>query len=610
MEEVNKSSKLKIIVSVVFFATFFLLVLTIGFAYYDSNRALRYRPTISTQVYDINNQLIATLTPGHKHRIFISLNNIPKRFIEALLAIEDHTFYNHFGISVTGIFRSLKANLFSMSKQQGGSTITQQLVKNITLHSNKSWIRKIREINASIIVDAFLSKNEILERYINEVYFGYGHYGFDAAAKGYFRKNLRQLSLKEFSTLLAVLKAPTRFNPVLHKQASLKQANIFLIRYLKLGLINKSQWRFEQMSIPKIYKPHFPGFNRFPYVIDYLKRRLKKINSNYTTEIKQIFLTIDTNVQVLAQKELTYGANNVVYSDKTDFNGALVSIKHETGEILALVGGVNRDRSQFNRVFQMKRQIGSTVKPFIYLCALENSIKKTQPLINVPIRFYYQTSEGRKLWVPRNTVPQITKYTTFEQALIQSKNVATVDLALNKISLAKVSDCMKKYQWQGKIEYPSAVLGSIEMSPIEMVRLYSMFPNDSNRQVLPYIVRQVVDKNDNITSYPKKRLGPGINKKYRLIIKELLHRVVTEGSARIAQSPLVKLGAKTGTSDKNRDIWIAAFQKELLTVVWLGNDSGKPIPDEQQAGGRMPARIIKAFYENLTQINLDKYAVD
>jgi penicillin-binding protein 1A len=571
-------------------------------AVFDSRVVIRYKPTITTNVYDTQSRLIATLIPNHKHRIYIHFEDVPIKFIQLLIAIEDHDFFNHFGIRFSSIIRSIKTNLFSLSKSQGGSTITQQLVKNVALNSKKNWIRKIREIIAAVFVDTILSKKKILELYINEIYFGHGFYGFQTAAQGYFGKNLDQISLKEFTILLAIVRAPNKFNPIAAQQNNLNLANIYIDRFYKLGLIDLNQRQISRIKIPIILKPSFPRINKFPYVIDYLRKRLSDINHQYTTEIKDIYLTIDFNTQVLAKKELVQGANNVVYTDKNDFNGALITIKHETGEIIALVGGLDRKKSQFNRIFQMKRQIGSTIKPFIYLCALENNIKKSQPLINVPIRFYYQSESKKQVWIPRNIVPQFAKYTTFEQALIHSHNIATVELALNKVGLDKIRLCMKKYQWQGTIKYPAGVLGTIEMSPLEMVRLYSMFPNSENSQVLPYLIKKMKYISNETVSFPLRRVTAKINKKYRLIIEDLLYKVVKEGSAHRAQSKLLHLAAKTGTSDKNRDIWIAAFQKKLLTVVWLGNDSGAPIPDEEQTGGRMPAQIVKSFYEKLMAI--------
>ncbi len=354
------------------------------------NLLVKYNSPLTTEIFDKHNRLIANIF-GKEHRIYAHFDEIPIRMIEGILAIEDTSFFEHNGINVDAIFRAIIKDVREMAFVEGASTITQQLVKLTLLSRDKKIIRKIKEILLSLKLEYTISKKQILEFYLNEIFFSHGYYGVKTASLGYFRKNLNELSLKEIAMIIGIPKSPNKLNPVKHYERNLARANKVLKRMRALNWINQNMFDEAISERPIVYDDSLSK-NKAPYVVDYVKSILKKEVSSYDTKGYKVYLNIDLDIQNLARKSLLYGYNNIIDKNKKDYNdnkqdyndsnasnillknaslnGSITVMENKTGNILAFIGGVDYKTSSFNRAYQANRQVGSSAKPFIYQVAL------------------------------------------------------------------------------------------------------------------------------------------------------------------------------------------------------------------------------------------------
>jgi len=339
---------------------------------FDSEKLIYYSPKLTTQFYDRNGKLVANLF--QENRLYAKYNEIPGRMIEAIVAIEDTSFFEHHGVNLAAIFRALIKDIKAGKKVEGASTITQQLVKNVLLTREKRISRKIKEIFIAVKLERILTKEQILERYLNEVYLGAGYYGVKTAARGYFRKNLNELTLKEIAMIVSLPKAPSFYNPVRRYEHNIARANAVLRRMHDLGWIDDEEYKKAMAERPKVYNDSRTK-NLAPYVVDVAKKELSKRFKDLSYGGYKITLSIDLKAQKIARNSLKYGYERIKKiinnEDKTKtLNGAMMTLDPKTGDVLALVGGVDYKKSNFNRVTQSQRSIGSAIKPFIYQLAL------------------------------------------------------------------------------------------------------------------------------------------------------------------------------------------------------------------------------------------------
>ena len=609
-----KHKKNKIFVAVfiliIFFISGFIITLI-----YDTRNKISYiknfHPNVALKILDRKDRLIANVFEN-QFREYASFNEISPKIIETLLAVEDTLFFEHRGVNFDALSRAMIKNIKSIRFQEGGSTITQQLVKNVVLSMEKTVDRKLKEIIIALQLERVLSKEEILEKYLNYIYFGHGYYGIKTAAQGYFNKELSALSLKEIAMLMALPKAPSYYDPSKNLSLSLSRANSILERMLSIGWINNDEFNAASKEVPKVYNQTLSQ-NLAPYVVDEVLRQL-----SYIKDLKTggyiVKLNIDLDYQKVAYDALVNGYNNInsrLNKDSNDevldsnLNGAIVVTQSMTGNILALVGGVNYEKSNFNRATQAKRQFGSTIKPFIYQIAFDMGYSQATEISDVARSFVneeyseIEDEEEKTYWRPRNYTNNLNGIVTLKEALSKSLNLATLNLVDN-IGFNKIYDFMSEYGFNNMQKDMSIILGSYALSPLEAIKEYSLFANYGTI-IDPKLISGIIDPNgknimdenikDNIITTPEQA--------YLSI--DILKNVVQKGTGRRAFVNGIELAGKTGTSNKNIDAWFSGFSPTLQVVVWYGRDDNTPIGDNE-TGGVIAAPVFSDFFKQILKI--------
>lgn len=609
---------------------------------FDIDKVINYKPPLTTQFFDKNGELVANIF-DKENRLYVEYKDIPPRVVEALIAIEDTQFFEHNGINLDAISRAIIKDIKAGALVEGASTLTQQLVKTLVLSREKKIMRKIKEALLSIRLETILTKEEILERYLNQVYFGHGYYGIKTAAKGYFKKELYELNLKEIAILVGLPRAPSFYDPTKNLKFALARANQVVNRMNTLGWINKSEYAQAIQLIPEVYNQTLTQ-NRAPYVIDYAFKELKEHIPNIKNEGYQVHLTIDLKAQEIARNGLKYSYEEILKRDsyfknkesakfrkenklkKDDelpeefiteqeafsktLNGGMITIENSTGKIISLVGGVDYKTSSFNRVLQSKRQPGSAVKPFIYQQALNLGYSPASALIDISRTYEFEDpnakvineetgEEEKKKWQPKNYEENYKGLISLREALVHSRNLATINL-VNDIGIDVIYKGLKSF---GLKEMPfdlSITLGSFGISPIDLSEAYSMFSN-KGVQVKPYIVHSVTNRfNDIIRFEPSTK--DVIHEDQAFLITNILHETVQSGTGRKAKVKGIDIAGKTGTTNKNVDAWFCGYSPSLQTIVWFGNDDNKPMR-KSETGGRAAGPAFAYFYKNYLKIH-------
>lgn len=577
------------------FMIMFAGILAVLFLYaqirFDADKIIHYSPKLTTQIYDRNGELIANLF-DEENRLFVEYKEIPARVIEALVATEDTSFFEHSGINLEAIFRALVKDLQAMKMVEGASTVTQQLIKNTVLTRQKTLSRKLNEAVLAYIVEAELSKEEILERYFNHVYFGHGYYGIKTAALGYFKKNLDALSIKEIAILVGLPKAPSSYDPTRHMDLSLSRANQVVNRMYTLGWISEAEYTKATLEHPVVYDETLTR-NRAPYVVDEV---VKAVGSEYDDLKKggyQIYTTVDLKLQHLAQEALKVGYNGMASRAKdmnlSELNGAMVVMENGSGNVLALVGGIDYAKSSFNRATQSKRQPGSSFKPFIYQKALDWGYS---PLSEIPdISRTFVNSETDEEWKPKNYENDFEGLITLKEALVHSRNLATINL-LSILGLDSVYKELKKDGFKSLSMDLTLALGSFGISPLEFSSFYSMFPNYGVKTE-PLLVKKVINRDGVEKVYETKSTTVTTPEQSFLMI-DMMREVVKRGTGRNAQVAGIEIAGKTGTTNSNVDTWFCGFSPDIKIITWYGNDNNTPLK-KGETGGRAAAPAFKYF---------------
>jgi penicillin-binding protein 1A len=573
----------------------FAAVLAVIFLYaqirFDANKIIEYHPKLTTQIYDRNGELIANLF-DEENRLYVEYKDIPARVIEALVATEDTSFFEHGGINIEAIFRALIKDIQAMKMVEGASTITQQLIKNTVLTRQKTLSRKLNEAILAYTIESSLTKEQILERYFNHVYFGHGYYGIKTAALGYFKKPLDALSLKEIAMLIGLPKAPSSYDPTRHMDLSLSRANQVVNRMYTLGWISENEYTKATLDHPVVYDETLTR-NRAPYVVDEV---IKSVSADFEDVRKggyQIYTTIDLKLQHLAKESLKVGYNGIVSRAKdmntSELNGAMVVLENNSGNVLALVGGVDYAKSSFNRATQSKRQPGSSFKPFIYQKALDWGYS---PLSEIPdISRTYVNSETDEEWKPKNYENDFEGLITLKEALVHSRNLATINL-LSILGLDSVYKELKKDGFKNISQDLTLALGSFGISPLEFSGFYSMFPNYGVR-VEPLLVKKVVNRQGVEKTYEVKTYTLTSPAQSFLMI-DMMREVVKRGTGRNAQVPGIEIAGKTGTTNSSVDAWFCGYSPDIEVLTWFGNDNNTPLK-KGETGGRAAAPSFKYF---------------
>jgi penicillin-binding protein 1A len=588
---------------------------------YDISPLENYKPSVTTRIYDKDGERIASIF-DEKHRYYAPFAEIPPRAIEALIAIEDTTFFEHSGVNPDAIFRAIVKDVQAGKMVEGASTITQQLIKNKLLTREKKISRKIKELIYSLKIERSLTKEQILECYLNEIYFGHGYHGIKTAADGYFHKNLNELTLKEIAILVGLPKAPSTYAPTKNYEISMGRANRVLNRMHVLGWIDDNTYKKALSESPKVFDDTLTR-NRAPFIVDEVLRRAKDLGiDDIKTGGYEIHTTVNMRLQEAAedslkkaydmsikritdyknsQQELLNKNPNLVIPQEANIdllNGAMVSLDSKTGDILALVGSVDYKKSSYNRATQGRRQPGSAFKPFIYQVAVDLGYSGATELIDMARTYTYEKNGEELKWQPQNYEENYEGLVNLREALVHSRNLATINL-VNDIGLDQLLKELKKFGIANLPPNLSIALGTISLSPLELAKYYTSFAN-SGIQIEPHLI-SYIDKGSK-TIYEKKEKTRFITDPTQAyIMTTILRDVIKRGTGRQADVKGIELAGKTGTTNNNIDGWFAGYSPTIETVVWFGNDDNTPM-HKSETGGKIAGPAFSMYYEKVLKL--------
>ena len=528
---------------------------------------------------------IGSFYPTRKEdRILIKLDEAPPTLVQGLLSTEDRDFYHHFGISPKGIARAMWSNLKAGGMVQGGSTITQQLVKNFFLHPKRTLRRKLKEVLMSLILEYRYSKDEILEAYLNEIFLGQDGvtavHGFGLASEFYFGQPLKTLNLAQVATLVALVRGPSEYDPRRKPEHTLDRRNLVLDEMANEGYIDTQQAADAKKQTLGIATMTHRSANRYPGFIDLVKRQLKQEykEEDLTSEGLRIVTTLDTRVQDALEQSVANKLKQLEKSPKShDLESAAIVTRRDSGEIVALAGGRDADDSGFNRAVDAVRPIGSLIKPVVYLTALEYPDRYT---ITTPVsdtRLEIPAEKG-KTWSPDNYDNREHGIVPLHTALAHSYNMATVRIGMD-VGLARIATTLKNMGVSRPVElFPSFLLGASPLTPLEVTQIYQTLAGDGYATPLRSIRAVNAADGHALQSYPftvRQAVDPAAT----FITNTILQEVMRAGTGRSAYNYMpgeMNLVGKTGTTNGLRDSWFAGFSGDYLSVVWVGRDDNKP----------------------------------
>ena len=550
-----------------------------------------YRPSLASKIYDQNGELIAQLFV--EQRTLVPLSRIPEKLKKTILIIEDDGFYTHLGISPLSILRAFLVNLTHGRVEQGGSTITQQLAKNLFLTPDRTPSRKIREVMLSFKIEYRYTKDEILEMYLNQVNMGSGAYGVETAARTYFGKHVEELSLPECALIAGLPRAPNKYSPYNNiKKAELRR-NLILDRLYKKKLITKLELdsaKHTPISVHKIEQKNAP------YFVEHVRQQLEETygaNVIYKGGLS-VYTSLDMKLQDMAQRavaatlaeaEKKIALENGIpvesiyeaeFRKNIPIQASFIAIDPKTGYIKALVGGRDFSESQFNRATQSKRQPGSSFKPFIYTTAIDNGFTAADIIVDAPMPLS-DGNEGQ-VWKPENYEKKFFGPTTLRKALTLSRNVVTLKL-LMKVGASSVASYANKMGIKSPINRNlSLAFGTSEVTLMELVSAYSTFPSFGVK-VDPISIIMVKDSMGKILEENQPHVQDVLRPEAAYVMTSMMESVVNEGTAtRIrADGITFNCAGKTGTTDNQSDVWFVGYTSDLVAGGWVGFDDRRSL---------------------------------
>lgn len=571
------------------------------FAAYQSLPAVgnNMRPAVSSQVFDSHGRLITTLH-SDQNRLPIDINKVPQNLQNAFIAAEDNRFYEHIGIDPIGIFRAIFANLTNRGIAQGGSTITQQLAKNAFLSQEQTLKRKIQEAMLALEIEHKYSKKEILEMYMNQIYFGQGAYGIQTAAKTYFNKDVNELTLTQCAMLAGLPKSPNYYSPFNNLNEAKKRKNVVLDQMVKYGYVSAAEAEDAKNQDLGLSKSHqSKEADEYASFIDYVSQQVAKKYGDdalYKEGLK-IYTTMDVDKQHAAVRAMRNLPNN--YTDEnglTQPQAAIVSIDPKTGHILAMVGG--RGQDSFNRASIAVRQPGSAFKPFVYLTALQHDMTPDTTMDDQPVTY--------GSWSPKNAGGSYSGTMTLSDALAHSVNTIAVQLA-DQVGTKNIIANAKKMgitTLDAKDDNLAMALGGLTkgVTPLEMASAYGTFAN-KGVHVKPTAIVKILDRNGNVledasTLEKEETKTRVMSEREAYEMTTMLEGVIDHGTGTAAAIGRPAAG-KTGTTDDNKDAWFVGYTPDIVTAVWIGDDTGSHSLGEIY-GGTIPAEIWKDYMSSAT----------
>ena len=610
-----------------------------------------YDPDLVTRIYSADGKILDELYL--EKRIFISIDQIPNNMKNALIASEDRRFYDHWGISMRDLFRAVVINIISLSYEQGFSSLTQQVARTLydTIGFKKTIVRKIKEIITAIQIERTYTKSEILEMYLNNVHFGHGTYGVQAAAKRYFGKSASALTLGESAMIVGILPAPARYSPVRHPERAHYKRNVVL-RVMRDQRYITSDIYSEARVIESENVIEFQAEGTAPYFTEYVRRIMEKEDDHLGVNIYRdglkIYTTLDTRLQDIAEKSLMKSIkrnqdklNKRLFNDEEEFSqlayhsiypidtvkmmmegdsilyeelrnkllvqGAFIALDPTTGAILAMIGGRPDYHDQYNRAVQAKRQPGSVFKPFVYTTAIDNGYPVTKQLLNQPLVLRVLNAEGEwEKWMPRNYDGSTSGLTTLREGIRKSVNLIAVRVVKELVPATEVKAMAERMGLTTNIRAVDAIaLGTSEVYLLDVVNAYSAF---TNKGVLnqPFGISKVEDRYGNTIKeyYPIRE--EVLREESAYVMTSMLQTVMdagTGGSARWRHNFYHPAGGKTGTTQNWTDAWFVGFSKQLAAGVWVGVDDPQVSLGESQDGSRVAlpawAQFMTAAHDTL-----------
>ncbi|ATV72114.1 penicillin-binding protein [Fusobacterium pseudoperiodonticum] len=565
-----------------------------------------YKPQMATTIYDKNNNVVDVLEA--ESRDAVKLEDVSPYVKEAFLAIEDKKFYSHHGLHFKGIIRAVLTNFLKGKATQGGSSITQQLAKNAFLTPERTFSRKVKEAILTYQIERTYTKDEILERYLNEIYFGSGSYGIKNAADQYFRKDPKDLNIAEAALLAGIPNRPTKYDPNRSLENALHRQQIILKEMFEDGRITKEEYeealayKFElenEENVKNVPENTSIIYNRRPKKA-YNNPELTTIVENYLSEIyddEQIYssgLKIYTTIDLDYQKVARDTFNAYPYFKNKEINGAMVTLDPFTGGIVSIVGGKNFKAGNFDRATMARRQLGSSFKPFVYLKALEEGYEPYSVVVNDFVAY------GK--WAPKNFDGRYTFNSTLVNSLNLSLNIPAVKLMDAVTVEAFKEDMSDKIKLTSEVQNLTTALGSVDSTPVNTAANFSIFVN-GGYIVKPNIIREIRDNQDILIYVADIEKVKAFDSVDVSVITAMLKSVVSNGTATKARvydksGRPIQQGGKTGTTSEHRTAWFVGITPEYVTVCYIGRDDNKPMYGKM-TGGSAVAPMWARYYQTL-----------
>ena len=610
--------------SIVIFMIFITLFMVFGVSSYlyfardlpSIDNLKNYKPSIITKFFSEGGEIIGEFYA--EKREVVSLERIPNHLIQAFTSGEDARFFEHKGLDYFAILRALFKNIFSGEIVQGGSTITQQVVKSLLLTPEKSFFRKIREALLAFKIEKYLSKEEILYLYLNQIYLGQGAYGVAAAAEIYFGKPIEELSLAESALLAGLTRAPSKTSPFHHPEQAKKRQGYILQRMAEEGFISDDELTKAVESLLKLKGKQNSYIGKAPSFVEHVRRYIEE---KYGKEALyknglQVYTTVDMDFQQIGEEAMESGLREIEKREKYQLNetsspleGSLICFDLETGYIKAMVGGRDFKKSQFNRATQARRQTGSAFKPIVYASALDKGFTPASIIVDSPIIFQW----GDKKWKPKNFEGKFSGPITLRNALTHSVNIVTVKIAQD-IGIDYIKDYAKNLGITSPLQNNlSMALGSSSISLFELTKAYSVFANQGN-VFKPVFIKKILDRYGNLLEenppiFYHNGSSDGeqiVSPQTAYIVTHLLESVVQHGTGWRAKSLGRPVAAKTGTTDQFLDAWFIGYTPELITGVWVGFDDERTL-GENETGSQAASPIWVSFISKILKDKPIKY---
>ncbi len=563
-----------------------------------------FTPSSITRIYSADKVLLAELFA--EKRDPVPLEVIPSYLTEALVATEDRNFYQHSGIDLKGIFRAIIKDIRAGEFVEGASTITQQLAKTLFLTPRKSLLRKIKEAFLAFQIERRYTKDEIIELYLNQIYFGSGAYGVESAARIFFGKSVKDLGLAECALLASLPKAPSRYSPLINKDLALKRRNIVLRQMEETGIITEAEFNRAKEEPLHLAKQN-NNLRKAPYFVNQVKSFLENTlgSSRLYKGGLTVVTTLDFKMQRAAELAVESGLSELEKRMKRngiktpDPQCALISLNVQTGGILAMIGGRDFSKSPFNRATDARRQPGSAFKPVVYAYAIEQGFSQSKTILDAPVVF--RAGEPNKDWRPENFSGGYKGEMTLRMALTLSENIPAVRL-IEMLGASSVARFGHTLGIESDL-YPnlSLALGTSEVTLMNLTAAYTVFPN-RGELIKPYGIMEVVDRRGRVVWRVKPQKKVVLSRADASIMTDMLCGVIQEGTGKKARVIKRPVAGKTGTTNNFKDALFIGFSPSIATGVWVGQDSFTTLgKGETGAKASLPIWI-----EFMTQVLLDK----